>query len=184
MTAALLALFAYHAGIRLFTRTWYFTPVALIAALAIGMACNSLEREIAAQRRPASRRTCGFASLRRDRRRRRDLVFVVVYQPHDTMGWGGEHPHELTCYEGARWLREETTAGDRAGAFNGGIIGYFSDRTVLNLDGVVNENAYEALRDCEMTTYIRDERLEYVVDFGNPLLPRLMWPTRRHVRAT
>jgi hypothetical protein len=168
VTTALLALFAYHAGIRLFTRTWYFTPGALVVACAIGMVCNSLERAIAANgtRLPVAlvRRSSAAVVVVAA------LVFVVVYQPHDTMGWAGTHPHELTMYEGARWLREETPPDTRAGSFNGGIIGYFSDRAVLNLDGVVNENAYEALRGCEMTTYIRDERIEYVVDFGNAVI--------------
>lgn len=167
VTAALLALFAYHAGIRLFTRTWYFTPLALVTACAIGMACNSLERAIVANsaRLPSAflaRSSAAMVVVA-------IVIFVVVYQPHDAMGWTGTHPHELTMYEGARWLREETPSDTRAGAFNGGIIGYFSDRTVLNLDGVVNENAYEALRDCEMTTYLRDERVEYIVDFQNAI---------------
>lgn len=167
VTAALLALFAYHAGIRLFTRTWYFTPIALVGAVAIGMACNSLERVIAANaaRVPAPLATRASIAVAAAAA----IFFVAVYQPHDAMGWAGEHPHELTMFEGARWLREETPPVTRAGAFNGGIIGYFSDRTVLNLDGVVNENAYEALRDCEMTTYLRDERVEYVVDFQNAI---------------
>jgi hypothetical protein len=164
LSAALVIMLVYHAGVRFFTRTWYFAPSAFLLATTVGLAFAAMARllheylPLANQRKGVADGLLLSGSA---------LVFAIVYQPHDTMGWGGEHPHELNAYEGARWLREETPPDTRAGAFNAGIIGYFSDRTVLNLDGVVNENAYEALRDCEIATYISDEELEYLVDFGS-----------------
>lgn len=168
LASGLAAMLAYHSGIRFFTRTWYFAPTGMLVALTIGLALSAIERLAAgyAHRIPgaaARYATTGITTVAA-------VAMIAVYQPYDAMGWSGVHPHELNAYAGARWLREETPPGTRAGSFNGGIIGYFSDRTVVNLDGVVNEGAYEALRDRDVTTYVRDERLEYIVDFGAALI--------------
>lgn len=167
LTGGLLLMLAYHSGVRFFSRSWYFTPTAFISAMGLGLTVHAVGAVVDeyAQRFAGSIRPVKLALLALML-----LALVAVYQPYDAMGWGGDHPHELNAYEGARWLRENTTPDTRAGSFNGGIIGYFSDRTVVNLDGVVNEGAYEALRDCTMTTYVRDQRLAYIVDFRNAII--------------
>ena len=38
----------------------------------------------------------------------------------------------------ALWVRENTPAGTAIASWDAGVIGYFSDRPVVNLDGVVN----------------------------------------------
>lgn len=53
----------------------------------------------------------------------------------------------------------------RIGSFNSGIIGYYSDRTVVNLDGVVNNEAAAAIRINQLLRHIRQMNIEYVVDF-------------------
>ena len=168
LAVGLLAMLAYHSGIRFFTRTWYFAPTAMLVAVTIGLALSAMERLAAdyTHRIPTAGARYATAAITTVVA----AAMIAVYQPYDAMGWSGVHPHELNAYEGAQWLREETPPGTRAGSFNGGIIGYFSDRTVVNLDGVVNEGAYEALRDREVTTYVREERLEYIVDFEAALI--------------
>jgi hypothetical protein len=64
----------------------------------------------------------------------------------------------------SRWLDANTPAGARVGAWSAGIPGYLSDRTVVNLDGVVNVDAYEAARSCATLGYLRESGIEYVAD--------------------
>jgi hypothetical protein len=52
----------------------------------------------------------------------------------------------------------------KIGTFNAGIVGYFSNRTVINLDGLVNNKAYNALDRNRLYRYILDENISYLVD--------------------
>lgn len=53
----------------------------------------------------------------------------------------------------------------RVGAFQAGIIGYFSQRDVVNLDGKVNGAAYEAIRNRRLYQYVREQHIDYIVDW-------------------
>lgn len=50
------------------------------------------------------------------------------------------------------------------GAFNAGILSAFSGRRTINLDGVVNDNALDALRQSDICGYIDRTNITYVVD--------------------
>jgi hypothetical protein len=64
----------------------------------------------------------------------------------------------------ARVLDKNLPPDARAGAFQSGTLSYFSTRPVVNLDGVVNALASQALRDKRMLAYIREQRLAAVID--------------------
>jgi len=56
-------------------------------------------------------------------------------------------------------------ADARIGAWNAGQIGYFSQRTVVNLDGLANDGEYlEVLEHGSLADYLRRERITYLVD--------------------
>ena len=50
------------------------------------------------------------------------------------------------------------------GAFQCGVIGYFSGRDVVNLDGKVNRDAFAALSSRRIDDYIRKRGIEFVMD--------------------
>ncbi len=71
-----------------------------------------------------------------------------------------------TMYDdGVRWINEETAPEDIIGSFNAGIYGYYSRRRVVNLDGVINDNAYRAIRAGTLLSYIEAEGIRYIVDW-------------------
>ena len=64
----------------------------------------------------------------------------------------------------------------RLGSFNSGIYGFFCGSPVVNLDGVVNGRAYEAMRSRRLLAYLRDEaQLDYVLDHQATLRARARW---------
>lgn len=54
---------------------------------------------------------------------------------------------------------------ERVGSFNAGIISYFSGLNVINLDGVVNEDAAGFIRARTLGTYLKTRDIEYIIDF-------------------
>jgi hypothetical protein len=67
----------------------------------------------------------------------------------------------------AHWLNANTPPDARVGAWNAGELGYFADRTVVNLDGLVNSLDYLAfLRSGRpLTEYLDEQHIEYLVDY-------------------
>ena len=68
---------------------------------------------------------------------------------------------------GARALEEYTEPGSLIGSTGGGVVGYFiQDRTIINLDGLINSHEYfQALEAYEANAYLDRVGLDYV--YGN-----------------
>jgi hypothetical protein len=66
----------------------------------------------------------------------------------------------------AEWIRRNLPQDARIGAWNAGVIGYFSDRTIINLDGMANDKSYlDFLRSGEpIANYLQKENIQYLCD--------------------
>lgn len=67
-------------------------------------------------------------------------------------------------YDAAIWLKENTSNDIIVGCPNSGILGYYSDRKVVNLDGVVNPDAFNARFNNNLTAYMIANNITYVLD--------------------
>lgn len=70
-------------------------------------------------------------------------------------------------YEMSQWLRANTPASSILAAFNAGTIGYFSERTTVNLDGLVNDRTlleYNYQRR-DLTAYLDRLCPDFIVDY-------------------
>ncbi|HXV14511.1 MAG TPA: glycosyltransferase family 39 protein [Candidatus Krumholzibacteria bacterium] len=67
-------------------------------------------------------------------------------------------------YDAARWVTTHTDPSETIGVFQGGAIGYLSQRRVVNLDGKVNTDAYQALRAGRLGEYVHEAHIDLVLD--------------------
>lgn len=77
-------------------------------------------------------------------------------------------PLYLTRYQLSQFLRDHTKPNDVLASFNAGQLAYFSDRKLINLDGLVNDKRYhdEILnKPSKILSYLRDNDVTYVVDY-------------------
>lgn len=81
-------------------------------------------------------------------------------------GWGATRTHadHIHLYNTALWIRDNLPPDAKIGAWNAGILAYFSDRTVVNLDGVINDEAIEALAQHQLADYIEQRNIDFLVD--------------------
>lgn len=174
VTAALL----YHAGIRWHWRTWYFAPTGVMLVMVFGIMLGHAEAWLRdAVRAVLERRARGVPSPRLVTLAAVTALYLVAsvllwrqYRPDKPERYLFDEGAQLNMLTAARWVRANTPPDARLGSFNAGIIGYYSGRTVVNLDGVVNADALNALRNCTTADYIRKMQLGYIVDFHQPLL--------------
>jgi hypothetical protein len=62
------------------------------------------------------------------------------------------------------------------GSWNAGLLGYFSHRPVVNLDGLVNDRTYfeNVILGHDLETYLRDEGIERLADQACGVAPTLL----------
>ncbi len=75
-------------------------------------------------------------------------------------------PWQADMYSGAVYLNENLGKDEKAGAFNTGIFSYYSGKTVVNLDGVVNYDIVdERKKGTTLSEYLIKNKIEYVIDY-------------------
>ncbi|MBC7223786.1 MAG: hypothetical protein H5T59_05875 [Anaerolineae bacterium] len=139
----------FHAYGRWFLRGWYYAPWMVALAWAVGWAGA---RVVAVRRRWA----WGWLGV----------AFLAVAAWQGAQVWGqGLWPWQSTAAQASVWAGAHLPPEARPGAFNAGIPGYFSGMEVVNLDGVVNAEAFAAIRERRLLAYLRQAGITHVVDW-------------------
>ena len=145
----------YVFGIFFFLR--YYYPLYFIGAIFTGFVLHDVIAWVA-RRPPGVRRTAlamtgAYAAA---------LLFMGYTSAFRTTRVYG-------FYDAARWVATHTDVSDTIGVFQGGAIGYLSNRRVVNLDGKVNREAFAALRAHRMNEYVRASGVDLVMDSARVL---------------
>jgi hypothetical protein len=68
-------------------------------------------------------------------------------------------------HRAAAWLEDNVPSGALVGSWNAGVLGWYADQPVVNLDGLINDNEFLTYLEDERTAeYILDEDIEYLSD--------------------
>ena len=140
------SLLAVHVFARHFPRTWYFVVMAQGLSFAL---------------------MCFWSALRLPRLRLALLLmFAVGMVTLGLVTWNlGYYPWQRQHqYEAALWVRDNTPPDTLIGSMNSGIIGYYGGRPTVNLDGVVNPQAFAAIQEFRLFEYIQSVGIDYFVD--------------------
>ncbi len=134
---------AYYGFLQVFPRPWYFGPVLLYVVALGALAVADVVVMIAAQRPTGDPRRglvaggAGLAAL---------LLVPVVLGVQQALTAPAAAPL-LAGRAAAEHIAAELPADAILASWDAGVIGYYSERPVVNLDGVVNSSGYlEALR--------------------------------------
>jgi hypothetical protein len=164
VAVGVVASLVFHAGYRWQVREWYFATAGALVALFVGFGVSVLDAAIHRRAGNVRSRLPEPIVLARAMYMTAAALLIVQMRPWQPDNWVFHAEVEANHLEAARWIERNTPEDARIGSFNAGVIGYFSDRVVVNLDGVVNADAFEALRDCRVYQYVRHMRLSHVVD--------------------
>ncbi len=149
-----LLLFIANVGIRWTARTWYFVSFGILIAL-LGAALVELVLRSGALSKAAKGAVgSGFLLL---------VCFLFFTSWHQDLR--ERIPKQREMYAAAEWFNEQVPDTTRIGVFNAGIIGYFARAQVINLDGLVNTDAYRAMQERSLWAYIRESNIQYLSDF-------------------
>ena len=104
------------------------------------------------------------------------VAIVVATVPYWIDTTGGQPPS--LQLDVARWLREDVPSSWKVGMVQSGVVGYYAERSVINLDGKVNPQALRALRERRMGAYLEEEKIDLFGDW-NDLVERCVFGRAR-----
>ena len=74
--------------------------------------------------------------------------------------------HQSSMLQTAKYLKEMAIPyNSKIGSWNAGIVSWYSGKNIINLDGLVNDSIYPHLKNQTLCSYIRESKIEYIVDF-------------------
>jgi len=144
-------LFLYHAGVRHFVRGWYNAPVLLVLTLLLCLMFDSFITRL------DSKKIMAWLSI--------SILsgILILYSPYNYTRTP-KSSHLDPRVAAAQWINHNTPLNSLIAAANAGIVGYYAERSVINLDGVVNENAFKARINDQLHRYIYESNIEYLAD--------------------
>jgi len=172
-----------HSAIRWYSRPWYFDQLLVLLPVVFALALAAARKagipdsgfQIPDSPTPNTEHPTASSPRHASRVTRQALgglvaaALIVLASVQATLSFRrlaeGEWRWAVEMLDAARWLRDNTGKDDVAAAFNAGIIGYYSERRVVNLDGAINNATYEALRRKELMGLMRRANVRHYLDF-------------------
>ncbi len=84
------------------------------------------------------------------------------------------HPLYTTRYGAALWMAENLSPDAICGSWNAGQLGFFSERRIVNLDGLINNADYynQVIRgNIPLVDYIYENEMDCIVDHNDEMVP-------------
>ena len=157
--AACVLLVGYYRVLSVEVYLWYYAPVALYLFMLLLHSAGDFAEAVVAEGQ--SLRTVQAILVL-------PFVFAFAFSARQITD-----PQLRSLQEGDRaaalWVRDNTPSGTVLASWDAGVIGYFSDRPVVNLDGVVNSFEWErALHHAPAATsaFLVKRHAELVVNHG------------------
>lgn len=147
-----LCLVLVHAGVRWYPRPWYFIPSSIAFALAFPLVIKPVRSQ-------GTRRLFLYA-----------IGFGVYFAITGYTFWQiGYYPWQREMLAASRWLGKNISTDSKVASFNSGIYTYYNVFPVINLDGVVNHHAFQAIQDSDVMGYLQRDGVEYLIDYDNAI---------------
>lgn len=142
------AVWLYHGGYAF--QPWYYLAPAWLCCLLVAQAAERLEA-----RWPRATRA-GMALVG---------TALLAFSLHTAARARAERVQAgEPLHVAARWVLEHVPAGERVGAWNAGGTAFFSGRSVIGLDGLVNSWPYALRERFALCDYWRARGVRYLVD--------------------
>jgi hypothetical protein len=78
-------------------------------------------------------------------------------------------PHQKFMLNAGKYLSQQEI-DSKVGSWNAGIVGYYQGGSVINLDGLVNNDIYDYATSNRLPVYISENHIGYILDFENMIV--------------
>ena len=137
-------------------RPWYYLSVMLVVTICTGIIMENILLHLTVSN------SAGPMNKKRDATLYLALLFYFSLQGNQ-IWMKGLFPFQKQLYESAVWMNENTEKDATIGAISSGSYGYFTHRAI-DLLGVVNNEAYRAIKAKKIFAYMKKKNIKYLVD--------------------
>ena len=137
-----------------YLRSWYLIPLFFCFALLI----SALFYDLLLRATAVHRKKNAFAMV---------FFFSCLSLLHIEAKLAPRRGVDANFFAAINYVQEELPEGSTIGAFNSGIAGAWLSpkHTVVNLDGVINHSAVDALENFGLYDYLKEEGIDYLFDY-------------------
>lgn len=164
-----LALYIYYSVFQSSFRAWYWLPQMVVASIMITWTVQALEKQLPSHGHKYFVSVSTITLI---------IMFLAFTFLFINVHFAPEkHRRRLEEFRIALWIQQNTQPDDIIAMWNAGVGGFFSDRQVINLDGLVNSYDYwAAVQNNSVVAYLKQQGVDYVADtfVGDPLLSGAM----------
>lgn len=170
-SAFCVGLLGYYTTLQAVPYLWYFAPLALIAIWFALLFTADLAEGAILEERGSSESTDAVSPLGLKARAPAailalPLLFALVWSIGSYIDPGARALMEHDAKAG-HWIAGNLPPDARVASWDAGVIGYFSGRKVVNLDGVVNSIEYDrAIEDGTVARFLADRNVRWVANHG------------------
>ena len=150
-------IFVFYTIFFLFCQRWYFMSSYFIGSLIWGPALWYIKELFATLFTSAWLKRLALTAIG-------SLLALCFCRTAYLISYIGFNPWQALYIQAGQFIEERLPDDVRVGAFNSGIVSYFTNKKVINLDGVVNSDIYQVLRDRQLVAYIRKNNIDFVLD--------------------
>lgn len=151
-----ISLVAFYALWQWFFMAWYFMSILLVATLYIGLGADCIARII---------------NLKKYISPNKALILTLVLMgllfglksPYTWQVGNSDPGHHTALYQMGVYASVNVPENERITVIESGLVGYYSRRTVINLDGYVDNAAAEANMNHQTLEYIEKQGITYIV---------------------
>lgn len=165
-----------HTFVRWYPREWYFDPLIVLSALTFCLAFALIDSE--SKWFSAAHSPLGKQFSRNFGRTRVGIgLFLIgsitlIALLWSRLSYEAPYAHQIEMLDAANWLEANLRQDEAASAFNAGIMGFFSHRRVVNLDGTINDSARTAIMQGTLWRLMRNSGICYYADY-DPVMLRM-----------
>lgn len=132
--------------------SWYFAPYGLFVIFAGVEILDNILKRIQSLRAAAM---CVCAVI---------LLIIGFSRFYAILGMKSTRLFATPSYNAALWAKSHSDPLDVFALSDCGFFGFFSERRVINLDGLMNDRSYqESLRQQRLGKYLKDNNVKYLV---------------------
>ncbi|MDP2696271.1 MAG: glycosyltransferase family 39 protein [bacterium] len=148
-----------HGGVRWATRPWYFISIPFLATVALALSLEKLCKITEWPRKTISTLIAITIIILG--------INAIYYDGKDSNFYRNvfrDEPKETLKYQMSQWINDNLPEDARIASFNSGVLGYYSHSFVMNSDGLVNNAAYEAMKEKNLWKFFQEQNIEYIAD--------------------
>lgn len=158
-------LFLYHQGQRWIYREWYTVPITWTLLVLVGLFYDAVV-ELAGQRLPDKWPVHRLVWT---------VLFVTLLVRSGNIWYTGIYPFQGGLIALSHMI-DELPTGARVGVSDSGYVGFTANKTVINLDGVVNNQAAAAIRQGRLMAYLLENQVDYLYVQPRYMIPEFFGP--------